>query len=140
MPYFDTSVVIPYYCPEALSDKAEKILRSSERPLISSLVEVEFASCVSRKVRQKEMKARAASEVVRLFQSQVRAGIFESADLTREHHLVAAGWLSPFTVSLRTLDSLHLAVAFVRNTEIVTADRQMASAARHLGVQCVLMS
>jgi predicted nucleic acid-binding protein len=39
MYYIDTSVIVAYYCPEALSDKAEDFLSKIDRPNISSLTE-----------------------------------------------------------------------------------------------------
>ena len=45
--YFDTSLLVPYYCPEALSHSAERTLRGDSRPTISDLVEVEFFSALA---------------------------------------------------------------------------------------------
>ena len=55
MVYIDTSVLVAYYCPEGLSEKAEELLMSYLRPAISSLTEVELFSAVSGKVRKKEI-------------------------------------------------------------------------------------
>ena len=55
--YIDTSLVMPYYSPEALSQAAERTLRSDPRPAVSDLVEVEFFSALGRKVRVREMSA-----------------------------------------------------------------------------------
>src|SRR6266404_5831728 len=59
--YIDTSVLVPYYCPEALSRAAERTLRGDPRPAVSDLVEVEFFSALARKVRVREMSAADAS-------------------------------------------------------------------------------
>ena len=42
--YIDTSLLVPYYCPEALSRAAERTLRGDPRAAVSDLVEVEFFS------------------------------------------------------------------------------------------------
>ena len=55
MNYIDTSVLIAYYCPEPISETAEKLILSSKRPCISSLTEVELASALSRNVREKNL-------------------------------------------------------------------------------------
>jgi hypothetical protein len=47
MVYIDTSVLVAYYRPERLSEKAEELLMGFVRPAISSLTEVEFFSAVS---------------------------------------------------------------------------------------------
>jgi uncharacterized protein len=46
MVYIDTSVLVAYYCPEPLSEKAEKLLIRYLKPAISSLTEVGFFSAV----------------------------------------------------------------------------------------------
>jgi predicted nucleic acid-binding protein len=46
--YIDTSLLVPYYCPEALSQVAERTLRSDSRPTVSDLIEVEFFSALAR--------------------------------------------------------------------------------------------
>ena len=46
--YVDTSLLVPYYCPEALSQRAERTLRADPRPAVSDLVEVEFFSALAR--------------------------------------------------------------------------------------------
>jgi len=51
--YIDTSLVVPYYCHEALSRAAERTLRGDARPALSDLVEVEFFSALARKVRMR---------------------------------------------------------------------------------------
>jgi len=52
MIYLDTSVLVPYYCPEPDSGKAEKIIIEAGLPAISNLTVVELASAVSRKIRE----------------------------------------------------------------------------------------
>ena len=49
--YIDTSLLVPYYCPEALSQVAERTLRSDSSPTVRHLIDVEFFSALARKVR-----------------------------------------------------------------------------------------
>ena len=42
MYYIDTSVLAAYYCPEALSDKAEEVITSEAIPVISQLTRLEI--------------------------------------------------------------------------------------------------
>lgn len=63
--YIDTSVLVAYYLPEPLSERA--LLRGGT-PSISPLVELEFASVLGRKVRARDLAptaARAALEQYR---------------------------------------------------------------------------
>ncbi|GAG95804.1 unnamed protein product, partial [marine sediment metagenome] len=52
MIYLDTSVLAAYYCPEEKSDAVEKIIVKNKPLRISPLNEVEFASALSKKVRE----------------------------------------------------------------------------------------
>ena len=53
MSYFDTSVLVAFYCPEELSTKAEKAILKDSEPTLSILSIVEFASAIFRKSREK---------------------------------------------------------------------------------------
>lgn len=67
MVYLDTSVLAAYYCPEAMSAKAEKAIRRSALPAISLLVEVEFYSAVARKMREGALSEDDATRIVTRF-------------------------------------------------------------------------
>ncbi len=73
MVYVDTSVLVAYYCPERLSEKAEKLLTRYLKPAISSLTEVEFFSAVSGKVRKREISLRDAGRVTAKFLAHLDA-------------------------------------------------------------------
>jgi predicted nucleic acid-binding protein len=51
--YIDTSVLVPFYLPEALSDAVDELLRIEDKPALSQLVEVELFSAVARKLRMR---------------------------------------------------------------------------------------
>jgi uncharacterized protein len=53
--YIDTSVLVPFYLPEALSDTVDELLRIEDTPALSQLVEVELFSAVARKLRMREI-------------------------------------------------------------------------------------
>jgi len=55
MYYIDTSVLVAYYCPEALSEQVQVFLSEQVKPAISSLTEVELFSAIARKVRMGEL-------------------------------------------------------------------------------------
>jgi uncharacterized protein len=52
MLYLDTSVIVAYYCPEPLSEKAEALITAHAQPALSTLTEVEVFSAISRKIRE----------------------------------------------------------------------------------------
>jgi predicted nucleic acid-binding protein len=127
--YIDTSVLGAYYCPESLSEAAEATLRQIKNPVISLLSEVEFCSLLSRKRRLKELTERQMGAVLDLFSTHVAEGFYRRLALTTEHFL-SARKLASTQSSLRTLGGLHLAAALAENLPLVTADQDLAKAAK----------
>ena len=140
MPYIDTSVLAAYYCPEPLSDKAEKVLRAGPDIFISDLTEVELASAVSRKVREKEIGASDANKIFNQFQYHVAQQLYHYLPIDSSHFQMAREWISGFTTPLRTLDGLHLALAASNNTALITADQQLAQSAEYFGINVQLLN
>ena len=137
--YFDTSVLVAYYSPEALSVKAEQLLRKASPPLISRLAEVEFASALSRKIRDRELAEPAGHKILNLFQSHITQGFYRMLTVEGHHFEQAREWISRFDTPLRTLDALHLALAALENAQLITADRQLHESATLLGVESLLL-
>jgi len=128
--YVDTSVLGAYYCPEPLSSAAEAALLKLRDPCISPLTEVEFASLVARKRRLKELGAREANEVLRLFGQHVSEGYYRRLPLGMDHFFRARELIASMASALSTLDALHLSVALSAGIPLLTADRDFARAAR----------
>ncbi len=139
MIYLDTSILVAYYCPEPLSEAAEKLILRAEQPSLSLLTEVELASALARKIREKEISQEDGNRVLTEFQSHLTQFLFRRIPIEREHYNFAFNWLAQFTTSLRILDALHLAVAAGNNLEVITADQQLSRSARKLGVRSRLL-
>ena len=139
MAYLDTSVLVAYYCPEALSEAAEKMILADGQPAVSALTEVELVSALARKVRERELSRENANYVLAEFQSHLNQLLFKRIPVERDHYSVAFNWLAQFAIPLRSLDALHLAVAAQNNLELVTADNQLSQSARKLGVRTRLL-
>jgi hypothetical protein len=137
--YIDTSLLVPYYCPEALSQAAERTLRRDPRPAVSDLVEVELFSALARKVRAREMTAADATRISAQFLDHLQAGLYARIAVQRRHYEAARGWLTRFTLPLRALDALHLALADTEGLRLATADRDLSRSARSLGVAVTLL-
>ena len=135
MYYLDTSVLVAYYYPEAISESVEKFILQIKRPVISALTEVEFTSALSKKVREKELKLSDAIKVFNQFQSQLKNALFLRLFVDELHYQTAKSWIAQFASSLRTLDALHLAIASANGLTLVTADRLQTEAARFFGVE-----
>jgi hypothetical protein len=140
MSYIDTSVLVANYCPEPLSDAAQRVIRSARPPAISLLTEVEFCSAVSLKTRSGALEAGSAARMLSLFHSHLDGGHYRVVPIESVEYAQAARWIASFTTSLRTVDALHLAAAFSHGLILVTADRSLARAADHFGVKRRLLS
>ena len=68
MSYLDTSIIVPAYCAEPLSDRVGELLGKITDITISDLTEVEFYSALSRKVRQRELTLAGTQELGSNFQ------------------------------------------------------------------------
>ena len=139
MYYLDTSVLAAYYCPEALSGEAEKVIISSKGPAISSLTEAELASAISRKIREKNLSPEDGNKIFNQFQTHLKKSLYRLISVEDRHYQSAKNWILQFTVPLKTLDALHLALASADNLTLLTADRQLDIAARHFGIKVVCL-
>ena len=128
--YIDTSVLGAYYCPELSSTAAEDALRRIEAPVISILSEVEFCSLISKKRRLKDLNQRQAKEILDLFVTHVADGFYRRMVLTAEHYLKARQLIDSMEITLHTLDALHLSAATAETLTLLTADRDLAAAAK----------
>ena len=137
--YVDTSVLGAYYCPEPLSPSAEAALRDIEAPVISDLTLVEFSSLVARKRQLKELDAREASRVLGAFSEHAAGGFYRRMPMGTGHFTRARRLIEAAT-SLRTLDALHLAAALIAGIPILTADGQLARAAKKLKAGVILIA
>ena len=138
MIYADTSVVVPYYVDEPLSEKADRLLRGGAA--VSDLVEVEFAAALSRRVREKELAREDALRVIALFADNLERGLFARLALSHRHYQAARTWLQDPHLILRVPDALHHSLGSTAQEKGATADRQMYRAARSIGVAAILLA
>ena len=137
--YIDTSILAAYYCPEAMSAKAEKAIASIETPVITPLVQVEFSSALSRKIREKSLHEIDAKKIWTRFSLHRDQGLYDIRELAMSHYSLAEKWLVTFKTTLRTLDALHLAFSFETRLPLVTGDKVLAGNAELLGVNTQLI-
>ena len=137
--YIDTSLLVPYYCPEALSRGAERTIRGDPSPAVSDLVEIEFFSALARKVRVREMSQIDATRAGERFLDHLQAGFYARIAVQRRHYEAARAWLARFTLPLRALDALHLALADREGFRLATADQDLSRSAKRLGVAVTLV-
>ena len=134
MVYVDTSVLVAYYFPEALSNKAEVVLRSADRPTLSSLTELEFSSAVAMKVRLGDLDVKTAKRLIGKLTTHVDQNSYHIVAIGTMEYKLAREWIGDCTTTLRAPDALHLATAFLHGLTLITADKGLARSARHYGV------
>jgi predicted nucleic acid-binding protein len=139
MVYVDTSVLVAYYCPERLSEKAEKLLMSFVRPAISSLTEVEFFSAISGKVRKKEINLKDAGRLTARLLAHIDADHYSYILIEGHHYRLARDWIGMFKMDLRTLDAIHLAVASSEGLSLLTSDQRLFKSAKALAQDAILL-
>jgi uncharacterized protein len=128
--YIDTSVLGAYYCHEPLNAEVDDILGHIEAPVISVLTEVEFCSLIAKKRRLKELNGTQAGEILALFGNHIAEGFYRRVTVSHEHFSKARQLITSSEVPLKTLDALHLAVALTETISLLTADKQLATAAK----------
>ena len=140
MYYIDTSVLVAYYCPEALSEQVQDFLSEQVKPAISTLNEVELFSAIARKVRMGELGLPDGNRIISKFLSHVDDDLFSMTPVESHHWRIALGWIGLFNTSLRTLDALHLAIASAGDFVLATSDQRLIQAADTLGIKVCAMS
>ena len=147
MIYLDTSVVVPLYWSEALTNTVEELLANEPELGLSDLTRVEFGSAIARRVRMGEISRESAREITEQFQAHIDAELYTLIEVEPIHYRIAREWIARLETSLRTLDALHLAfakrpgglLAYSRDVPLVTADAGLANSAGVLGVAVQLL-
>ena len=135
--YVDTSVLVAYYCPEPLSDKAEKFLTSHPQPAISALTDLELFSAVSRKVRERGISERDAKRIMATFVSHTDNDFYNYIPVQQHHYRLARDWIYLFKWGVKSLDALHLAIASSEGLTILSADRNLIKSAEAMGLTAI---
>ena len=137
--YIDTSVLVAYYCPEALSETVQDFLSEQVKPAVSILTEVELFSAVARKIREGDLGQPDGNRILSKFLSHLDGNFFTIVPVEPHHWRLARGWIGLFNTSIRTLDALHLAIASAGDFILVTSDQRLIQAAGTLGVKIQAM-
>ena len=84
-------------------------------------------------LRMAELDDAQAGIIEQAFFDDCKTGLFKRISFTAAHFAQAVKWLSLRNTSLRTLDTLHLAISNQGNLKIVTCDAGLAKSAEKLG-------
>jgi predicted nucleic acid-binding protein len=134
--YFDTSALAKWYLNEPHSEAVEKYIRKCGPVGISDLTVVEMRSLLARRRREKEIDAAMENRVFATFEEDIRQGFLVCHPLSATVAAGAANMISILPdVPLRTLDSLHLAIALEWGAKtLATFDAVMSEAATKMGI------
>lgn len=142
--YFDTSLLIPLYIQSRVSPLARRALvectKNGELPVVlSDLTRLEFASTMAKYVRVNQLGAMQAKETIDIFEQHCRHD-FVMLPVQPSDCDTARQWIGQMRAPLKTLDGLHMAVAFANQCIVATADRQLAAAAAIFDVEHYFVS
>ena len=137
--YVDSSALAKLYVPEAESERLDAFLRGRLGLMISELAITEVLSAVARRKREGELKPELANRIRDAVLADADSGSFARLHLDPAVHRVAERLLlTTDSVPLRTLDALHLALAFSGvATHVLTFDRRMREAALQSGLNVI---
>ncbi len=135
-PYLDTSALAKWYLNEPFSEEFEAFIQEQPTAAISRLTVVEFRCLLARRRRAREITKTIESRVYASFEKDVGAGFLQVYPISDEHLIAALGLITRLAkYPLRTLDTLHLAVAQgIHCRQLATADKSMANAGKAAGL------
>jgi predicted nucleic acid-binding protein len=137
MLYLDTSVLVPLFIPESVSDRMQRWIERNAAELlyISEWTLTEFASALGLKVRTKHLQPSQARNAQKLLE-RLAAQSFHVHVPTRADYVQANAFLGEHDLGLRAGDALHLAIAHNEGAQAVySLDRLFVSAGRKLKIK-----
>jgi predicted nucleic acid-binding protein len=133
--YLDASVLVALFTVDALTSRADAVLRSvRETPIVSDFAGIELASAVSRRVRAKALAPDDARQVFETFDGWLNRGV-QREELRSEDVATADGYLRRLDLTVRAPDALHIAMAQRLDATLLSFDEKMVAVAGSLGVR-----
>lgn len=132
--YLDTSVLAKWYLAEPNSGLVTDYIVGLHRAAISTLTKTEMRCLLARRKRMQEFGSDLEGQIYATFLDDIAQGHL-SLYKVEDKHVESASYLISMlpTLSLRTLDAMHLAIAQHHGFErIATADNLLAKAAEAL--------
>jgi predicted nucleic acid-binding protein len=131
----DTCVVISLLAPDRHTAAAERAVKKAAKLSLSAFVALEFFDVLGRRVRDKSIPADRARMLRELFAASVAEGYWRVIEVTQSHIVTASGWLADPALGFRAGDALHASLAHAVREPLLTADRDLAAAAKRAGVK-----
>lgn len=137
--YFDASVLVSLFTDDSFSTRADRAFRGQAIiPAVSDFGVAEFASAIARQVRMRLLSPGEAREVFSDFDTWM-ARATPRIETTPADIRVAEVILRRLSLTLRTPDAIHIAVAQRIGADLATFDARMSECAVALGARlCVI--
>ena len=133
--YLDASVLVALFTEDALTARADDVLRQVlDTPIVSDFAGIELTSAVSRRVRTRDLSVDDARHAFDAFDGWVNRGV-QREELRREDVALADGYLRRLDLALRAPDAIHIAIAQRLDASLLSFDEKMLAAARSLGLR-----
>jgi predicted nucleic acid-binding protein len=132
--YFDAAYIAKCYLNEPGADRVRAVAYASDGLASCELARLEFASILTRHVRERHLTRREMKAILKDFEADEQDGVWQWFSVTSEllDKARKAVLDIPSTVFLRSGDALHLACAEEHGfQEVYTNDRHMLKAARY---------
>jgi len=131
--YLDANAIIALLTADPLTPRVRTALGQGTEPLIiSDFAAAEFTAVVGRKMRSATITRQHALDAITLldqWSTRTTRARLDADDVAR-----AEQFLRRLDLPLQTPDAVHIAIAERLEATLVTFDRQMAAAARTLGL------
>lgn len=139
MQYIDTTVLVPFYYPDPLSDEAEEVILKLDNPVISQLTRIEFTNALATKIHEDLMTKESGNKILALFKKHIEQKSYQVLPLQPKHYSTADTWVAEFKKPFSTLEALHLVIVVINKMSIITADNHFAELAKLLGIKVTMI-
>lgn len=137
MIYLDTSVLLPLFVRESVSDAVRNWFAAlpPDQLTVSEWTRTEFVSAIGIRVRRGGLEREVAHDIVRIFHRLADNSLLVLVP-EREDFLLSSRYLERFELGLRAGDALHLAIALNHGVrELYSLDRVLVKGAQRLKIK-----
>ena len=133
--YIDTSCLVAYYLPEEKSSLVQKKIHTANEVTVSFLTDIEMLSAIRKKERMNHISLAQADEAFQLYKSHRSSGLFKVTELTPAVFKASEFILQSTDTALRTLDAIHLGLAYQNKLVLFSFDQVLVKTARQLNIK-----
>jgi uncharacterized protein len=135
--YLDASILVSLFTSDALTGRADRLLRNAlPRLIVSDFAAAEFASAIARRVRVGDLMERDARTAFAAF-DEWTTKMTRRSETTTADIASATRFLRRLDLNLSTPDALNIAIAQRFGADLLPFDEKMAMCASTLGLTVV---